>query len=87
MLDLKDSIVFVPRCGNCGYTLINEDQIRNEERLIEAHSGYQSSEGGPVSDKMSSRPSYYVLSVPKCPKCHAELKKIVIPLKHYHDEQ
>ena len=88
MIDTHDSIVFVRRCGNCGYVLINEDQIRNGERLIEAHSGYQSSlEGQPVSDKMSSRSPYFVLSVPRCPKCHSELSKIVIPLKHYHDEQ
>lgn len=76
MLDLKDSIVFVPRCGSCGYALINEDQIRNEEKSLELFS--KVFHNGPDIPETAC-----FLNISECPKCHAQFKQIVIPMKNH----
>jgi len=76
MIDLTDKIVFIPRCGNCGRLILNEDEIRAGKTINLISSDLTED---PDVSRIFAAPTVS-LSILICPRCKTSFEALVVPI-------
>ena len=77
----KDAILFVPVCANCGVAVVNRDQIEAGQYVTLTEREGAEPQNKKYGKYLPWKANYYEISPCRCPRCHTEFDKVVVPFK------